>query len=434
MHSVWVETAALPKFEQLEREKKTDVLVIGGGMAGVLCAYLLKQKGVDVCVVEANEVCSGITKNTTAKITSQHGLMYYKMLRKLGEEKTRMYLEANQNALQKYRTLSERIDCDFTEADAYVYSICNRQICEREVDALGRLDIKAEFLGQTELPFQVAGAVRFPNQAQFHPLKLIGELVKDLPIYEHTKVKELWQNMAITDHGYLTADKIIVTTHFPFLNTHGSYFLKMYQHRSYVIAYEHAQNFKGMYVDEAQKGMSFRSYQDLLLLGGGGHRTGKKGGNWAELETFAKKYYPKAKERFRWATQDCMTLDGIPYIGQYSAKTPNLYVATGFHKWGMTSSMVAAQILTDMVLGKKNVYATVFDPSRSILRPQLAINMAESVVNLLTPAKKRCPHLGCALKWNKEEHSWDCPCHGSRFSENGNLIDNPATGDLKREE
>lgn len=432
MHSVWLETTALPKFEQLEKDKKTDVLIIGGGITGILCTYLLKQHGVDVCLVEANEICSGITKNTTAKITSQHGFMYYKMLRKLGEEKTRMYLDANQKALEEYRKLSKSIDCDFVEADNYVYSICNRQICEREVDALGRLDIKAEFLEKTELPFQVAGAVRFPNQAHFHPLKLIAELVKDLPIYEHTKIKELWEDIAITKNGYITADKMIVTTHFPFLNTHGSYFLKMYQHRSYVIAYEQAQKVKGMYVDEAKKGMSFRNYKELLLIGGGDHRTGKKGGNWKEIEAFAKKYYPNAKEAYRWATQDCITLDGIPYIGKYSAKTPDLYVATGFNKWGMTSAMVAAQLLTDMILEKETPYANVFDPSRSILKPQLAINMMESTINLLTPAKKRCPHLGCALKWNEQEHSWDCPCHGSRFSEDGNVIDNPATGDIKK--
>uniref|UniRef100_UPI0040570FC4 FAD-dependent oxidoreductase n=1 Tax=Agathobacter sp. TaxID=2021311 RepID=UPI0040570FC4 len=430
MHSVWLETAALPKFEQLKKDRKADVLIIGGGMAGLLCAYQLKQKGVDVCLVEANEICSGITKNTTAKITSQHGLLYYKMLRKLGEERTRMYLEANRQALEEYRKLSKSIDCDFSEADSYVYSVCNRQICEREADALGRLGVKAEFVEQTELPFAVAGAVRFPKQAQFHPLKLLAELTKDLTIYEHTKVRDLLEHIAITDYGCISADKIIVTTHFPFLNTHGSYFLKMYQHRSYVIAYENADKVKGMYVDEAQKGMSFRTYKDLLLIGGGDHRTGKKGGKWAELEAFAKKHYPDAKECYRWATQDCMTLDKIPYIGNYSAKTPNLYVATGFNKWGMTSSMAAAQILTDMVLGKEHPHAKVFNPSRSMLRPQLALNMAESMIHLLTPTKKRCPHMGCVLKWNKEEHSWDCPCHGSRFTKEGNLIDNPAAGDI----
>lgn len=206
----------------------------------------------------------------------------------------------------------------------------------------------------------------------------------------------------------------------------------MYQHRSYVIALENAPNVKGMYVDEAQKGMSFRNYENLLLIGGGDHRTGKKGGAFGELEDFAKRYYPKSQIKYRWATQDCMTLDSIPYIGRYSANTTDLYVSTGFNKWGMTSAMVSAMLLCDIVQGKENQYEQVFSPSRTILRPQLAANAFEAVVNLLTPTLKRCPHMGCALKWNKIEHSWDCPCHGSRFSEDGKLIDNPATGDLNK--
>jgi len=205
----------------------------------------------------------------------------------------------------------------------------------------------------------------------------------------------------------------------------------LYQHRSYVIALENAQDVGGMYVDEAQKGMSFRNYKDLLLVGGGDHRTGKKGGNWRELREFAGKFYPNAKERFYWATQDCMSLDSVPYIGLYSKNTPDLYVASGFNKWGMTSSMVSAMILTDMVTGRENQFAPVFSPSRSILKPQLFINGFEAIVNLLTITDKRCPHLGCALKWNAVEHTWDCPCHGSRYTESGDLIDNPAIGGLK---
>ena len=127
-----------------------------------------------------------------------------------------------------------------------------------------------------------------------------------------------------------------------------------------------------------------------------------------------------------------MSLDSVPYIGQYSKNTPDFYVATGFNKWGMTSSMVAAELLTDLILGKPNDFADLFSPSRSMLRPQLAVNGFESVVGLLTPSKKRCPHLGCALKYNKAEHSWDCPCHGSRFSESGRVLDNPANGNLKK--
>ena len=170
----------------------------------------------------------------------------------------------------------------------------------------------------------------------------------------------------------------------------------------------------------------------MLLLGGGGHRTGKNGGNWSVLEQFAAKYLPDSHEVCRWATQDCMTLDGIPYIGQYSKRTPDFYVATGFNKWGMTSSMAAAKILTDMVMGKNTPYAEVFSPSRSILHPQLLINAYEAMVNLLTISDKCCPHMGCALKWNPQEQSWDCPCHGSRFTHQGKLIDNPSTGDLNR--
>ena len=187
-----------------------------------------------------------------------------------------------------------------------------------------------------------------------------------------------------------------------------------------------------MYVDEDKKGMSFRNYGDLLLLGGGGHRTGKRGGNWRELEGFAKRNYPDSKVVARWAAQDCMTLDDIPYIGQYSKGTPELYVATGFNKWGITSSMVAADILCDLVRGKKNDFAEIFSPSRSILRPQLAINTVEALIGLLTPTAPRCPHMGCALKYNPDEHSWDCSCHGSRFTESGELIDNPSTDDKPR--
>ena len=251
-------------------------------------------------------------------------------------------------------------------------------------------------------------------------------------IYENTPVRELTPYAAITDYGRIFADAFIVATHFPFLNKHGSYFLKLYQQRSYVLALENALAPGGMYLSVEENGLSFRHCGDILLLGGSGHRTGKPGGGWTELEEKAKAFYPKSKVVRRWATQDCMSLDGIPYIGQYSRNTPNLYVATGFNKWGMTSSMVAANILTDLVQRKPNVYAQIFSPSRSMLHGQLGINLLESTKNLLSPTSPRCPHLGCALRWNKQEHSWDCPCHGSRFEENGKLIDNPATGDLKK--
>ena len=431
MLSVWKDNSKLPEFEKLRGDLKTDVLIIGGGMAGILCAYMLEKAGVDYALVEAETICSGITGNTTAKITSQHGLIYDKLVREFSVERARMYLSANEAALKKYRELCADIDCGFETKDSCVYSLSDRNKLEKEMAALGKIGYPAELIEKLPLPLKSVGAVKFSAQAQFDPLRFVSAISKGLSIYEHTKVLELIGTRARTDNGMITANIVVVTTHFPFINKHGSYFLKMYQHRSYVIALENAQDVGGMYVDEDKKGMSFRNYGGLLLLGGGGHRTGKQGGGWSELESFAERNYPGAAEKYRWAAQDCMTLDGMPYVGHYSKKTPELLVATGFNKWGMSSAMVSATLLTDMLLGRKNEYADLFSPSRSILRPQLALNALEAAVNLLTPSKKRCPHLGCALKWNAQEHTWDCPCHGSRFTEDGKLIDNPATGDLK---
>lgn len=431
MDSIWTKTAQLPQFEPLRSDLNTDVLIIGGGLAGVLCAYKLARAGVDYALVEADRICSGITKNTTAKITSQHGLIYDKLIREFGAERARLYLEANQGALEEYRALCKNIDCDFQEQDAFVYSIDKRWKLERELKALHRLGFRAKFVEQIPIPFPTAGAVQFPRQAQFHPLKFVAAIARGLRIFEHTKVLELGPGRAVTDRGTVSADRIIVATHFPLLNKHGGYFLKLYQHRSYVLALENAPDVHGMYVDEDKKGLSFRNYGGLLLLGGGSHRTGKEGGGWQELERFACRDYPDAQITARWATQDCMTLDGVPYVGPYSRRTDGLYVATGFNKWGMTSSMAAASLLTDLVLGRHNPYTELFSPSRTMLRLQLAANSLESALGLLTPTVPRCPHMGCALKYNAAEHSWDCPCHGSRFGEDGALIDNPATDDRR---
>ena len=427
MDSFWTQNAPCVKFEALKEDRSTDVLIIGGGITGILCACKLRQAGVDCILLEADRICSGITKNTTAKITACHGLIYDKLSRRFGEDTARLYLKAQLHACEEYAQLCRKIDCDYNVQDSYVYSLDDHKKIEREILALRRLGVKAEFSEADMLPFSVAGAVRVKNQAEFHPLKFAFSIAKSLPIYENTRVLELMPHKATTANGNIAFKKLIVATHFPMLNKHGSYFLKMYQHRSYVLALEGAGKVNGMYVDEADTGMSFRNYGDLLLLGGGGHRTGKQGGCWRELEIFAEKYYKGAKIVSKWATQDCMTLDRVPYIGPYSARTQNMYVATGFNKWGMTNAMVASNILRDLIIGKSNPYSKVFSPSRSILHPQLAVNTFESVAGLLTPTAPRCPHLGCALKYNRAEHSWDCPCHGSRFHENGALIDNPAS-------
>lgn len=424
--SIWTATQKMPEFPALEGTRKTDVLVIGGGLCGILCAYFLDLAGISYILVEADRVGRGVTQNTTAKITSLHGLIYEQLLKSEGREKAALYLRANQIALDKYKELAQKIDCDFEEKNSYIYSLSDRKKLEDEVRAVNSLGFPAEFTEHTSLPFQTKGAVMFPNQAQFHPLKFLSKTAENLNIYEHTFIRDISENTAVGDRCKIKADKIIVTTHFPFINRHGSYFLKMYQHRSYVLALEHAFDVKGMYMDEASTGLSFRNYKDLLIVGGGAHRTGKKGGNWQDLKKFAEKYCPDAEEKYHWAAQDCISLDHIPYIGHYSKRTPNLYTATGFNKWGITSSMVSAILLTDLIAGTENEWSDVFSPSRSMLKPQLLYNGLEAAGNLLTPTRRRCPHMGCALKWNPQEHTWDCPCHGSRFEKDGTLINNPA--------
>lgn len=438
MKSIWQNEVKMPEFPALQRDIKTDVLIIGGGIAGLLAAYFLQQAGIGYVLVEKGRICGGTTGHTTAKITLQHGLIYSKLLDTFGKEKAYGYLEANRQAVERYAGLCRRVQCSFERKDNFVYSIDDSAKLEREVKAFERLGYDVLLCDTPLLPFGTAGAVCCPHQAQFQPLAFLSHIAKELNIYENTFVRGMVGNTAVADGGKIKAEKVIVATHFPFINKHGSYFLKMYQHRSYVLALQNtgdkvkAMQVDGMYVDEDKKGLSFRNYGDLLLLGGGSHRTGKKGGGWDELRRVAQMYYRGAKEICAWAAQDCMTLDDVPYIGRYSARTHELYVATGFHKWGMTGAMVAAGILSDMVEGKKNALSDIFSPSRSMLRPQLLVNTWEAAGNLLTPTLKRCPHMGCALKWNAGEHTWDCACHGSRFSEEGVVLNNPANGNLKK--
>lgn len=429
INSVWCESIKLKNFPKLNEDTKTDVLIIGGGLAGILCAYFLEQQGVNYILVEAEKIGMGITKNTTAKITFQHSLIYSNLIKNYGLELARQYFEANKMALKLYVELCKNMECDFEEKPAVTYSINSVKNIEEEILALEKLNYKAQFLDKIPIPIKISGAIKFENQAQFNPLKFIANISENLNIYEDTFIHKLDENTAFTENAKIGAKKIIIATHFPFINSHGSYFLKMYQSRSYVVAVQSAAQVDGMYVDESQNGMSFRNYKDLLLVGGGDHRTGKGSCGYEGLREFVKVNYPKSREKYFWATQDCMTLDNIPYIGQYSSNTPNWFVATGFNKWGMTSSMVAAKILSGLALEKKNDFSEVFSPSRSILKPQLFVNLGETILNFFTPTLKRCPHLGCALKWNKYEHSWDCPCHGSRFTEQGKIIDNPAKRD-----
>ncbi len=474
MESIWNATCKLPKTEPLSTGCTADVAVIGAGMAGLLTAYMLQKRGVDVIVIEGAEIACGMTKNTTAKITSQHALIYDRLITQMGEELAQQYASANQHAVSQYRELIQQnhIDCHFEEMPAYVYSLDETDKLKSEVKAANRLGIEAEFVQNTTLPFaaRVRGAVKFPMQAQFHPLEFIRFLAGELRIYEHTMATKVEENTVFTPCGNITAKNIVVATHFPFINAPGYYFARMHQERSYVIALENAAKLDGMYIDADNQGYSFRNYENLLLLGGGGHRTGKNksGGSYAQLREAAKEFYPDRTEKYHWSAQDCIPMDGVPYIGHYSSETPNLFVATGFQKWGMSSSMAAAEILSDLITEQNNKNAEVFSPQRFHLSASVETLLQDSgqaVTGLLKGAFKipskhlegvkpghsgvveyqgervgvykdeqgevfivsnKCSHLGCELTWNADELTWDCPCHGSRFDYKGNLINNPA--------
>ncbi|MBR5539916.1 MAG: FAD-dependent oxidoreductase [Clostridia bacterium] len=431
MDSFWTKSVTLPSFPAMKHDIRADVLIIGGGLTGLLCAYQLQRAGLDVVVVEANTIGSGVTGRTTAKITTQHGACYHIVAKRYGMHVARQYYEANREALEAYNAIEG--DLDLKTCDGVLFSRTHREVLEIERNVLCAIGAKVEWTDAAELPFSVAGALRIPHQVQVHPLKLLNAVIPTLKIYEHTRVREIRGNIVTTDNGTtVTAESIIVATHFPFLNRHGAYFLKLYQHRAYALAVANTPPLERMYWEEKDNGLTFRQCGDHLLVVGGGHRTGKPGLGWKAAEQVVRHYYPDARITARFATQDCMSLDGIPYIGRYAKHSPQLYVATGFNGWGMTSSMTAALLLTGELIGKPKPWTSVFAPDRTIWHRQLATNVGETLKTMVTPTVPRCPHLGCALKWNAAERSWDCPCHGSRFSENGKLRNGPATGDLKK--
>lgn len=448
MKSIWSKTAHIPKGKELDGEIYVQNVVIGAGMAGILTAYMLKKKGEDVIVIEADRIAGGQTKNTTAKITSQHDLIYHEMIKKAGLRKAEQYAEANEAAIKTYEKIirEEGIACHFERLPSYLYTRAEKgqEKLRQEAEAASMLGIASHYIEEDEiheLPFKVSGAVCFENQAQFHPLEFITALAERLTIYENARILEVHGHVITTDKGIVTAENIIFATHYPIANIPGFYFIRQHQERSYVLALEGEEvprKLSGMYYGIDEDGLSFRSAEGKLLFGGGSHRTGNKVKNcekagYSYLREQAQLYYPNAKETAFWAAQDCMPHDKIPFIGKYSIFRPYWYVATGFKKWGMTSSMLAAMIISDMICERNNPYARVFSPQRFMFRmgiKNFCIDVAESVSGLVKglfgDKKQRCSHMGCHLEWNEEEKTWDCPCHGSRFEKSGSLIDNPA--------
>ena len=494
MKSLWIETTKDEIIlNPLEKDKETEICVIGGGLFGLTTAYYLTQQGKKVIVLEKGEIGEKVSGNTTGKITSQHGLFYEHLINDYGKEYAKKYLEANEEAIENIKEIikKEQIECEFYKQKAYVYTTQEDEVIEiqKEVEAVKELGKEAEFVTQTELPFKIKGAIKFKEQAQFHARKyMIGlckAILKQNEIYAYTTVtdvvKEEDKYNIYTDRGNVKAKYVVIATHYPIINMPGFYFTKMYQSTSYLIAIETDKKLpQGMYISAKEPIYSFRTAtyngKQILLIGGSEHKTGKAiedNSNYEELEKKAKELYPDCKILFKWNTRDCISLDKIPYIGEYSNIMKNMYVGTGFKKWGMTLSNIAGKIVSDKIMGKENKYETIFNSTRikPIKNRWEVKNMVEETVKSIVlnkfkiepedlkqiendngaiieingenigiykdsqgkiyAVKPNCTHLGCLLTWNNLDKTWDCPCHGSRFDYRGRNIYEPAIKDLE---
>lgn len=476
MQSIWNLSADIPDFPPLTENKTCDVCVIGAGMAGILTAWRLQNEGLSVIVIDADRPCGGQTGRTTAKLTVQHGMIYKKLVDSFGDAGARQYADWNSRGLKEYRRLvKERgINCDFTDCASVLYSVKESEPLMEELSAMKQAGLFPTFTHKTELPFQISGAVMLSDQARFDPLRFLADFLPELTIYGHTPITTVKKHTVMADRACITAGKIVFACHFPFPTHPGYYFMRMHEERSYVLALKNAPKLNDVYlgVDE-NANWSLREANGYLLFGGAGHRTGenRKGGSYIVLRAAAKRFFPDSVEAAHWSAQDCMPIDGVPYIGCFSPDTPDWFIATGFQKWGMTTSMAASMILTELISGRE-VKADVFAPSRFTpvaSAKNLMNETGHAVKNLsrriFTPPRGlvedlpkghggvveyegqklgvyrdeagqtfavsiKCPHLGCQLEWNPDEKSWDCPCHGSRFDYQGRLLDGPAQEDL----
>ena len=401
MNSLWLsEDLNKKNFESLNKNISTDICIIGAGIFGLTCGYYLSKAGLKVTVIDKSDVARKTTGHTTAKITSQHGLFYTYLVDTYGEQFAKDYLFANQEAIENIKNIidMENIKCDFERQSNFVYTTDKSEVnkIKKEVNCVNAIGFPANFVTKTGLPFEIASAVQFKNQAQFNPIKYInglcdciiknnGEIYTNTTVYDVKKDENNFSTLTVG--GTIQSKYVILASHYPFINFPGMYFFKMYQSSSYVIGVDTKKTlFNGMYISASEPVYSFRTAyyngKKILLLGGLAHKTGTSvtyEQSYGALENYAKQLYPNCEILFRWDTRDCITLDKIPYIGAFSNTMENFYVGTGFNKWGMTTSNVAANIVCDMILGKHNKYAYVFDSTR--INP---IKNRTEVKNMLT--------------------------------------------------
>ena len=486
--SLWLETSPNRSYERLGREVRAQAVVVGAGITGLTTARLLTAAGMSVIVIEAGDLCAGVSGYTTAKITSLHSALYTRLVGTWGEERAAVYASANQAAIDKVRELAaaDRIDCDLEDASAYTYTETDRGVAviEREAEAAGRAGLSAAVTTETDLPYPVRAAVRVDQQAQFHPRKYCLGLAEAISrtggsVYEHTRALDVDGDAGriTTDRGIIIADVIVLATQIPIADS-GGHFARMEPKRSYAGAFPvSGERPRGMYISIDEPTRSVRStVDDWIIVGGEGHRVGQDDDTterYAVLEAWAKERFNATALEHRWSAQDYESADHLPFIGRLSPGSERVLVATGFGKWGMTNGTVAAMIITDLAQGKPNGWADTFDATRiaprqgasgtiranidvarhfvgdrlGSLKPPDVASLepgAGAIASLdgekvaayrdedgtLHCVSATCTHLGCQVAFNAAERSWDCPCHGSRFDIDGHVLQAPAVEDL----
>ncbi|WP_151733655.1 FAD-dependent oxidoreductase ['Paenibacillus yunnanensis' Narsing Rao et al. 2020] len=498
--SLWRDSTELPSFPRLAEDHETEVAIVGGGITGITTAYLLTKAGYKVTLLEAGELLAGTTGFTTAKITAQHGMIYQDLVKNFGEEQARMYYQSNQEALEwMLATISDlSIDCGLEREAAYLYvdqeDDKTLKKLEKEFEAYEKLRIPGEWLDHIPLPLLTSGAIKLPAQARFHPLHYLKALLQKVldqggVIYEHTTIGEqVDKNGMLTLYTEGSNHKIVCrhavsASHFPFYDGGALYFSRLHAERSYCLAVLPETDYAGgMYLSAGNPTRSLRAVewqgQKLVIAGGDNHKTGQgicTYGHYERLESFIGELLGIRSIPYRWATQDLITMDKVPYIGK-PKEDEEIYIATGFAKWGMTTGTLAARMITDGIMRKGSPYTELYDPSRFKANPGIKnfivqnANVAKELVGgkleivqkkarelqpdegavvfhdgkrlgayrdpegKLHLVDRTCTHMGCECEWNDGDRSWDCPCHGSRFSVDGDVLEGPATVPLTKVE
>ena len=494
--SVWMDTAPHTTYRQLGESLAVDVCVVGGGILGLLCADRLKRAGRTVALLEAGRVAAGVTGYTTAKITVLHGLIYDEVRSRFGEEGARHYAGANGAglALIADRVAEDGIDCDFRRRPALTYAEDPSELesLQKEVDAARAAGLDAELVRDVDLPWDVAGAVRLGDQAEFHPRRFLLAVADAIHgdgshVLERTRVTGVDDGdrcRVRTDTGAeVTAGAVVLATHYPTLDR-GLFFARLSAERSYAIGVRaRGRTPHGMFLSTESPSHSVRATPydggDLLIVGGESHKTGTSEPveRYAALEAWARERFDVESVEYRWSAQDAMPADGIPYVGKISPVARRVWTASGFKKWGITNGAAAAIMLSDAILERENPWAGTFDSNRfkplasapKLVKEQLSVGAHffgdrlaspdvrsldelaageggivkvdgdkvaafrddDGVVHAVSPI---CTHLYCQVSFNAAERSWDCPCHGSRFAPDGTVIQGPAVSPLERKD